>query len=95
MTRPLFSEDVHPLTELKTRGSALVAQLRRSRRPVLLTRRGRGVAVLLDLEEYESLVERACFVEAVEAGAAAAGSGDVHDHDEAEAILSTFGEGHG
>ena len=59
MSEPRFSEDVHSVTELKTRASALVEQVRRSRRPMLLTRRGHGVAVLLDLEEYERLVDRA------------------------------------
>jgi prevent-host-death family protein len=87
-----FSEDVRPLTELKTRAGALVDRIRRSRRPVLLTRRGRGVAVLLDLEEYERLVERAAFVDAVEVGAAAAAAGQLHEHGEAEAILDAFGE---
>jgi antitoxin YefM len=89
---PRFSEDVRPLTELKTKASTLVDHVRRSRRPMLLTRRGRGVAVLLDLGEYERLVDRAALREAVGAGAAAAAAGDLHNHDEAEAILAAFGE---
>ena len=92
MGTPKFSEDVHTLTELKTRASALVEQVRRSRRPVLLTRRGRGVAVLVDLEEYEKLVDRAAFIKAVETGARAAADGDLHKHKEAEKILAAFGE---
>ncbi len=95
MGTPRFSEDVRPLTDLKTQTSALVEQVRRSRRPLLLTRRGRGVAVLLDLEEYERLAERAAFVEAVEAGSAAVAAGDLHPHREAEAILDRFGEADG
>lgn len=86
-----FSEDVRTLTELKTKASTLVEQVRRSRRPMLVTRRGRGVAVLLDLDVYERLIDRASFVEAVEAGAAAATAGDLRDHEEAEAILASFG----
>jgi prevent-host-death family protein len=86
-----FSKDVRPLTELKTKASTIIEQVRRSRRPVLLTRRGRGVAVLLDLEVYERLVDRAAFIEAVEAGAASAARGELHEHEEAEAILDTFG----
>jgi prevent-host-death family protein len=92
MASAKFSEDVHPLTELKTRASALVDQVRRSRRPVLLTRRGRGVAVLIDLEEYERLVDRAAFIEAVEEGARAAAEGNLHSHAEAERILESFGK---
>mgnify|MGYP001233843143 CR=1 FL=1 len=90
-----FSEDVQPLTELKTRASALINQVNRSRRPVLLTRRGRGVAVLMDLEEYERLVQRADFIDAVEEGARASMAGDLHPHSEAAEILSRYGSSDG
>ena len=91
-TATTFSEDVHPITDLKTRAASVVAQAHRSRRPVLLTRRGRGVAVLLDLMEYEALVERANFVEAVETGAKAARTGNLHPNRVAMKLLDTFGE---
>ena len=87
-----FSEDVHPIADLKTRAASVVEHANRSRRPVLLTKRGRGVAVLLDLDEYEALVDRAGFVEAVEAGVAAARGGDVYLNQVATRILDTFGD---
>ena len=89
-----FSEDVRSVSDLKIRAAEIVAQVQRSRRPVLLTRRGRGVAVVVDLEEYERLVDRARFVEAVEEGARAAAEGDLHTNDEAMTILDSFGERH-
>ena len=91
MSAPRFSTDVHPLTDLKLHASALVNQAVRERRPVLLTRRGRGVAVLLDLTEYERLADTASFVAAVREGAAAAGAGDLHPHAKALEILDTLG----
>ena len=87
-----FSEDVRPITELKSKASELVDQTRQTRRPVLLTRRGRGVAVLLGVEEFETLSDRALFVEAVEVGAQAKRDGDLHDNEEAMKILDSFGE---
>ena len=87
-----FSEDVKQVSELKTSCAEIIGQVRRTRRPVLLTRRGRGGAVLLDVEEYERLVDRQAFVEAVEEGARAAADGDLHPHEEALAILETFGD---
>ena len=87
-----FTEDVRPITDLKQRASEIVDHARKTRRPVLLTRRGRGVAVLLDVEEYEALSDRAVFVEAVTAGADAARAGDLHSNDEALEILDSFGE---
>ena len=41
-----FSEDIIPLTDLKTNPGRVVRQVADSRRPVLLTSRGRGVAVV-------------------------------------------------
>ena len=90
-----FSEDVRQVSEFKTRSAEIIGQVNRTRRPVLLTRRGRGVAVLLDVDEYERLVDRQAFVEAVEAGARAVDEGDLHPHEEALAILDAFGEGDG
>ena len=87
-----FSEDVRAVTELKTRGAQIVDHVRRSRRPTLLTRRGHGVAVLVDLGEYERLVDRAGFIEGVEAGAKAVAAGEVGSNDEAMSILDTFGQ---
>ncbi|MCP3960156.1 MAG: type II toxin-antitoxin system Phd/YefM family antitoxin [bacterium] len=87
-----FTEDVRPITDLKQRAAEIVDHARKTRRPVLLTRRGRGVAVLLDVEEFETLSDRAAFVTAVGEGAAAARAGDLHPNDEAMKILDSFGD---
>ncbi len=92
MNTPKFSEDVRPLTDLKTKTASVIDQVRRTRRPVLLTRRGRGMAVLLDLSEYERLTERAEFIAAVEEGQQAAGAGNLHDNQEAMAVIDEFGK---
>jgi prevent-host-death family protein len=86
-----FSEDIRPISDLKISAADVVDQVRKTRRPVLLTRRGHGVAVLLDLEEYERLVDRVAFIEAVDRGARAAASGDLHPNEEAMGILDSFG----
>jgi antitoxin YefM len=86
-----LSEDVKPISDLKSRASAIVNHVRQSHRPLLLTRRGQGVAVLLDVEEYERLVERAEFIEAISEGMEAAARGDIVDHAEAQKILDSFG----
>ncbi len=95
MGSPKFSEDVRPLSDLKTKTSKILEHVRRSRRPVLLTKRGRGVAVMIDLDEYERLVDRADFIEAVKVGTKAAKDDDLYEHAKAEEILDSFGESHG
>lgn len=65
-----FSEDVVPLTDLKANPGRIVKHAAEVRRPVLLTRRGRGVAVVQSVAEYESAAEERAFMRAVVAGLA-------------------------
>jgi antitoxin YefM len=59
MSNMNLQDDIRPITDLKRSASALVDQVNESRRPVVLTRHGRGVAVLVSVDEYELLRERA------------------------------------
>jgi prevent-host-death family protein len=63
-----FSKDIVPLSDLKINPGRVVSQVKETRRPVLLTSRGRGVAVVQDLEEYEKNVEELAFVKAIAQG---------------------------
>ena len=65
-----FSEDVVPLTDLKANPGRIVRHVAEAGRPVLLTRRGRGVAVVQSVAEYESAEEERAFMRAVIAGLA-------------------------
>ena len=64
----LFSEDVIPLTELKINPGKVVKQTASTHRPVLLTSRGRGVAVVQDLISYEEIQEEREFFKAIAQG---------------------------
>ncbi|MFY9823182.1 MAG: type II toxin-antitoxin system Phd/YefM family antitoxin [Thermoanaerobaculia bacterium] len=55
MARVKFSEDLRPLSDLETRTSEVVKQAHTTGRPVVLTREGRGIAVLMSLEAFEDL----------------------------------------
>jgi prevent-host-death family protein len=55
MAMPKLSEDLRPLSDLKTQTSEVIHQVQESGRPVVLTRHGRGVAVVLSIEAFEEL----------------------------------------
>ena len=63
-----FSEDVVPLTDLKINPGKVVKHAKDTHRPVLLTSRGRGVAVVQALDEYEKNEEERAFLRAVAKG---------------------------
>ncbi|SFX47484.1 type II toxin-antitoxin system Phd/YefM family antitoxin [Marinospirillum alkaliphilum] len=63
-----FSEDVIPLSDLKINPGKVVGRAQDTHRPILLTSRGRGVAVVQGLEDYERTAEELRFVKAVALG---------------------------
>ncbi len=65
-----FSEDVIPLTDLKVNPGRVVKHVADAHRPVLLTSRGRGVAVMQSVKDYEVAEEERAFMRAVVAGLA-------------------------
>ncbi|MCP5410226.1 MAG: type II toxin-antitoxin system Phd/YefM family antitoxin [Chromatiaceae bacterium] len=65
-----FSEDVVPLTDLKINPGRVVKHAAQTHRPVLLTSRGRGVAVIQSVSDYEVDQEERAFMRAVVTGLA-------------------------
>jgi len=63
-----FSEDLVPLTDLKVNPGRVVKHTTEAHRPVLLTSRGRGVAVVQSVADYESAEEERSFMRAVVEG---------------------------
>jgi prevent-host-death family protein len=63
-----FSEDVVPIGDLKVNPGKVVRRAIESGRPVLLTSRGRGVAVVQTLPEFEAAQEEREFMRAVLVG---------------------------
>jgi prevent-host-death family protein len=57
-----FSEDVVPLSDMKVNPGRIVDRVDKTRRPVLLTSRGRGVAVVQSLKDYEEEAEQRAFL---------------------------------
>src|SRR3972149_4279690 len=53
-TSPNFSEDAVPISDLKVNPGKVLRKVDETRRPVLLTSRGRGVAVVQSVREYEA-----------------------------------------
>ena len=82
-----FSEDLVPLTELKVNPGRVVKHATELHRPVLLTSRGRGVAVVQSVSDYEKAEEERDFMRAVVAGLLDLEAGREIPLDEARARL--------
>ena len=51
------SRDIKPVSEFRANAAELIEQVRTSRRPLVLTQRGHSAAVVLDVDDYEQMVE--------------------------------------
>lgn len=65
MMKIKFSEDVVPISDLKVNPGKIIRQVQEEHRPVVLTNRGRGVAVVQALSDFESDSEERTFMRAV------------------------------
>jgi prevent-host-death family protein len=50
----ILAEDIRPIAELKTKTGRLLRHVQSTRRPLLLTQKGKPTAVLLGVKEFVS-----------------------------------------
>ena len=86
MSRIHPSQDIRPLSDFRANAAAMIRHVQQTRRPVVLTQRGRGAAVLLDVREYERLVDEVEVLRDVRAAEDELDAGGGHTHEEAKAL---------
>ncbi len=85
MSRVRVDEDIRPLSEFRAGVATFIKQLQENRRPMVLTQRGRGVAVLVGVHEYEKMQERLEILEELYKAEEQIASGDGIGHEDAKA----------
>lgn len=58
MERIRLTDDIKPLSSFRAEATTCIKHIHNTRRPMVITQRGKGVAVLLDINEYETLQEK-------------------------------------
>lgn len=82
-----MAEDIHPAADLQSKAEDLLRQVQETRRPIVLTQEGKGAAVLVDIDSYQSLLEDLALLQDVHRGLADVEAGRVVSHEEARARL--------
>jgi prevent-host-death family protein len=77
---PRLSRDIQPLSEFRAHTARFLRQVQETGRPLILTQHGRGAAVLLDIAEYERLVERSELADDIRTAEAQLERGEGVDH---------------
>ena len=58
MVRIELDKDVKPISEFRANATNLIDQVNKTKRPLVITQHGKSSAVLLDVREYEALLEK-------------------------------------
>ncbi|PID46166.1 MAG: prevent-host-death family protein [Proteobacteria bacterium] len=87
MQRLRIDQDIKPLSEVRTGIASFIKQVHDTKRPVVITQHGKGVAVLLDVNEYESMQERIELLTDIQTSINQIDNGEGVGHDEAKEMV--------
>lgn len=58
MQKYKIDRDIRPLSEVRSGMATFIKQVHDTKRPVVITQHGKGVAVLIDAHEFEAMQEK-------------------------------------
>jgi len=58
MQKLKIDQDIRPLSEVRNSMASFIKQVHDTKRPVIITQHGKGVAVLLGANEFEAMQEK-------------------------------------
>jgi antitoxin YefM len=86
-----LGEDIQPVSDFRAHASAMLRHARESGRPIVLTQRGRGTAVLVDIASYQALLDEVEELRSVCQGMADVERGRVVSHEDVrDGVLARF-----
>lgn len=92
MQRLRVDQDIRPLSEFRAGVSAFFKQVQETKRPLVITQHGKGVGVLLGVQEYETMQRTIELLQDVQKSVAQISEGKGIEHDEArQMVLSKLG----
>jgi len=87
MKRVRVNEDIRPMSEFRTSIASFLKQIHDTKRPLIITQHGKGVAVLLDAGEYEAMQERIELLQDIQTSIGQIEASQGIDHDHAKAAV--------
>ncbi len=87
MKRFRVNEDIRPMSEFRTGIAAFLKQIHDTKRPLIITQHGKGVAVLLDAGEYEAMQEKIELLQDIQTSISQIEDGQGIEHEQARATV--------
>lgn len=83
MERISLAQDIQPLSSFRSNVAGFIKQVQSTHRPLVITSHGRSAAVLLDVNNYEALMERLDLLQDVHTAERQLAAGEGISHEEA------------
>ena len=82
MPKVNYAEDIVPLSSFRADVTRLIAQTRQTHRPIVITQTGRAANVFLDVNDYQSLLDKVDLAMDIYKGEQDITAGRVHSTDD-------------
>jgi len=87
MQRVRVDQDIKPMSEFRTGIASFLKQVHDTKRPMIITQHGKGVAVLLDVAEYEAMQEKIELLQDIHTSIGQLENGEGIDSNDAKAMV--------
>jgi antitoxin YefM len=87
MKRLKINEDIRPMSEFRTGIASFIKKIHATKRPLIITQHGKGVAVLLDADEFESMQDKIELLQDIQTSISQIESGQGIKHSNAKAAV--------
>ncbi len=63
MQRLILNQDIRPMSDFRSNVTGFIKQVHSTKRPIVITQHGKSSAVLLDVSEYEKMMDKMELIE--------------------------------
>lgn len=83
-TRVQLDQDIRPLSEFRKNAASFIDRIQKQKRSIVLTQHGKSAAVLVDVSEYQRMVDKLDMMEDLLEAERQIARGEVYSHEEAK-----------
>jgi len=87
MQRIQLDKDIKPLSEFRSKVTTFMDQVHKTKRPLLITQNGKSSAVLMDVSEYESIIDKLELLQDIQIAKSQIEEGKGIEHLEAKKLI--------
>ncbi|MCK4768491.1 MAG: type II toxin-antitoxin system Phd/YefM family antitoxin [Desulfobacula sp.] len=87
MQKLRIDQDIKPLSEVRNGMATYIKQIHETKRPLIITQRGKSAAVLVDVQEFEAMQEKIELLSDIQSSLSQLEKGEGINHKDAKNML--------